>query len=327
MRKLTITALILGLGAVIALVAWQGFGTVAVAFADLGWGILLMVPFYAVFLLVGAASWRMVFVSGQAPNFGPALLGLWIGTSVNVLLPVATIGGEFAKARVLTRYGMGGIDAGGSVVVDTTVQALSLVLWGLIGIGVLMAISIGTALYVSLLAAVLLFGLAVAVLIGLQRAGMFAFLARVSSRLFPTLSIDGVSQMATNLDANIRSLYARPWRVAGATGLRLLARIAMVGEVWIAAALMGQGITVWDAVMLKSLSMALRGAAFFVPAGLGVQEGAFIVVGTLAGLPPDLTLALSLATRAREVLTSIPALLVWRRIEGATLRTLLSHRE
>ena len=327
MSRLTVAALIFGLGAVVALVAWLGFGTVAVAFAELGWGILLMVPFYALCLLVSTASWRMIFVSGQAPNFGTALLGLWIGTSVNVLLPVATIGGEFAKARILTRYGMVGIDAGGSVVVDTTVQALSLVLWGLIGIGILLGTSVGTAPYVALLASLLMFGLAMAALIGMQLVGMFAFLARVSSRLSSVMSIHGVPQVAANLDANIRTLYRQPWRIAGATGMRLLARISMVGEVWIAAALMGYGITVWDAIMLKSLSMALRGAAFFVPAGLGIQEGAFILVGTLAGLPPELTLTLSLATRAREIISSIPALFVWRKIEGAALATLLLHRD
>ena len=326
LRRLTILAFILGLAAVAVLVAWQGFGAVATALADLGWGILLMMPFYALFLALGTASWRMVFVSGRAPDFWPAALAIWIGASVNVLLPVATIGGEVAKARVLTRFGIQGLEAGGSVVVDTTVQALSLVLWGMVGLVVLLGVSTGTEVPVAALAVLVVFAIGIAAFIGLQRAGMFGHLARIVGGLVPALAFDGAMRGAAGLDANVRALYAQPWRVIGATALRLLARVAMVGEVWVAAAMMGQAITVWDAVMLKSLSMALRGIAFVVPGGLGVQEGAFIVIGTIVGLPAELTLALSLATRAREILSSIPALLVWRRLEGATLAALLSRR-
>ena len=69
---------------------------------------------------------------------------------------------------------------------------------------------------------------------------------------------------------------------------------------------MGQSISLWDLIMLRSLISALRGAAFVVPGAWGLQEGGFIVIGGLIGLPPDFMLALSLATRAREFVISVP---------------------
>lgn len=63
----------------------------------------------------------------------------------------------------------------------------------------------------------------------------------------------------------------------------------------------------------------MRSAAFAVPGGLGVQEGGFVVVSLLIGVPPEVSLALSLAKRVRELLVGVPALLAWQVAEGRLL--------
>jgi hypothetical protein len=72
--------------------------------------------------------------------------------------------------------------------------------------------------------------------------------------------------------------------------------------------------------MLESLTYAMRSAAFFVPSGWGVQEGAYVVLGAMVGLSPGTALALSLAKRAREITIGVPALLTWQAIETRALR-------
>jgi uncharacterized membrane protein YbhN (UPF0104 family) len=47
-----------------------------------------------------------------------------------------------------------------------------------------------------------------------------------------------------------------------------------------------------------------------IPGSLGVQEGGYLLLAPLVGLPPDAALALSLAKRAREILLGLPGLLV-----------------
>ena len=42
-----------------------------------------------------------------------------------------------------------------------------------------------------------------------------------------------------------------------------------------------------------------------------MQEGGFIVVGTLVGLSPTHALVLSLVKRVREILLGVPGLLSW----------------
>ena len=71
--------------------------------------------------------------------------------------------------------------------------------------------------------------------------------------------------------------------------------------------------------MLKSLSSTLSDVAFIIPNSYGVQEGAYVVLGALMGLPADFMLALSLATRLRELVVDLPGLLVWQHVEGAAL--------
>jgi hypothetical protein len=68
--------------------------------------------------------------------------------------------------------------------------------------------------------------------------------------------------------------------------------------------------------MLRSLTSTMGDFAFIIPNAYGVQEGAFILIGTLIGLPPDVCLALSLALRIRDVLLDPPGLLTLHHIES-----------
>ena len=61
--------------------------------------------------------------------------------------------------------------------------------------------------------------------------------------------------------------------------------------------------------MLESLSQAARTAAFAIPGGLGVQDGALLLLCAQIGLGAETGLALSLAKRCRELVLGLPGLL------------------
>ena len=71
--------------------------------------------------------------------------------------------------------------------------------------------------------------------------------------------------------------------------------------------------------MLKSLSSTLSDAAFVVPNSYGVQEGAFVVLGSLVGIAAPMALAISLAIRIRELIIDVPGLVFWQHAEGRAL--------
>ncbi len=83
----------------------------------------------------------------------------WVEPSIPCL-PVATIGGEIAKARLLILWGQpGGVDASASVLVDKTVQALALVPWAIIGTSLLVYLAIDNELAKLIMLGTFLLGL------------------------------------------------------------------------------------------------------------------------------------------------------------------------
>ena len=120
---------------------WQGVAIIAEHLSAAGWSILLVALFIPPDLLLRTASFQLLFAPGRVPRFADTALAMWIGSSVNFLLPVATVGGEFVKARILTLRKVSGVDAAASVVLDKTVQALSVLLWALIGIAILAVVA------------------------------------------------------------------------------------------------------------------------------------------------------------------------------------------
>ncbi|MFQ5955376.1 MAG: lysylphosphatidylglycerol synthase domain-containing protein [Kiloniellales bacterium] len=321
MNRTSTIGMLLGLAAVTALVAWQGVATVGGALASIGWGMLLFIVIYLPHLVLGTISWRLLFDAGRAPRIGPAIYAVWIGGSVNWLLPVASIGGELVKARLVMNRGVRETDAGASIVVDKTVQALSIVLWVLIGLCLLVWLKPDPPLMVGVFLGLVLFTGTLFIFLAIQRAGAFGFLSGTIARLSGSAFWHRVAGKADQMDATIRALYDRPVRITCSVLLRLGARLALAGEVWLAAYLMGAPIGVVEAVMLKSLAAGARSAAFTIPGGLGAQEAGFMVFGALVGLTPELMLSISLATRVRELMIGLPGLIAWQLIEGRALAT------
>jgi hypothetical protein len=54
----------------------------------------------------------------------------------------------------------------------------------------------------------------------------------------------------------------------------------------------------------------------FIPNALGVQEGAYILLGPIFGVGADTALAMSVLKRARDIAIGVPVLLVWQAAEG-----------
>ena len=316
MKVLSYLGLGVGIGLLIALLVWQGFGTVLGLLLDTGWSLLLLPLVWLPMLLPATLSWRMLFLPGRTPSFLQTLHALWMGRAVNTLLPVASVGGEVVKARLLVLWGVSGADATASVVVDKTVQVFAVLLLGLISALLLLRLAVDDALAAALLAGIVVLAAATAGFIVAQRAGLFGFATRTTARLTNSDFWKGLVEGAGEVDAVIGQLYRRSARIVVSTGLRLIAFTYPAVEVWLAAYLLGFPIGLLEAILLRGLSNTLSDIAFFVPNAYGVQEGAYIALGALVGMPAETALALSLATRIRELVVDAPGVIAWQHAEG-----------
>ena len=59
------------------------------------------------------------------------------------------------------------------------------------------------------------------------------------------------------------------------------------------------------------MELLIRSVAFFIPAGIGVQELAFVVIGDYVGLSSPVSFSIAIGRRIREILVGIPAIGTW----------------
>jgi putative membrane protein len=317
--KTSFAGLLAGLAFVGVLVAWQGLDQVAGILGTAGWSLLLVCLLAPPEALLASEAWRHLFPSDRKPGIWQTLCASWMGVAVNTLLPVATIGGEIVKARVLTLWGSLASDTVSTTIVDKTVQAIVILFSGLIGIAVLATLVPAEEVLLGGLIGAVALALGIGGFVAVQLLGSFTFLANSGARLLKAWRWQNSAVAGERLDDAIRAIYRRPGAIALACGLRMAGSIWLVSEIVLASHLLGQPIGLPEAIMLRALVGAIRGLLFVVPAGLGLQEGGYVALGALIGLPADLMLALSLASRVREIAPAIPFLILWQHIEGRAL--------
>ncbi len=311
--------LLLGLLLLIALLLWQGALDVLRLLMESGWYLLLLPLVWLPSFIPATESWRYLFRPGEAPPFRRCVLATWIGRAVNNTLPVASIGGEVIKARLLVIWGYNGIAASSSVIVDKTVQVVAVVLWGLTGVVLLLSMSLNNSLAIFALAGFGILTLSAVALFYFQRAGMFGFLAHHGGKLLKVEGWEGVKLSAREVDGVVYASYLRRRRFILACLVKTLGLVLQTAEVWLGCYLLGHPVSLMEAAMLKSLTSTLSDIAFIIPNAYGIQEGLFIALGALVGLDPELCLALSLALRIRDLILDPTGLLLLHHYESRQL--------
>ena len=306
----------LGLSLLIGLLVWQGFLDILKLLLASGWLLLLLPLAWFPVLLPATQGWRQLFRPEQTPSFSHGLLALWMGRAVNNLLPVASIGGEVVKARLLSIWGVGGVHAAASVMVDKAVQVLALACWALAGVLLLLFLHGDRALLPYIAGGILFLVFSGGGLIIVQRLGLLGAMAKLAGKLVKHESWDNITFSATEVDQVIRELYGDKLKVLLATLYRLSSLALHTFELWLACYLLGRPIDLVEALLLRSLTATLSDLAFIIPNAYGVQEGAFILIGALIGFDPEFSLALSLSLRIRDLVFDPVGLITLHLVES-----------
>ncbi len=321
--KIQITVWLLGLaGAALFtfLLIHQGAARVGKAFAAAGWAIVAVVAYhFAVPIFLDALAWWVLFPKSDRLPLRSLLWMRWIGESVSTLVPSAAVGGDIVRARLAAINGAPLPVAAGSVLVDLTLGVFTQAAFTVLGLVLLVTVS-GQRNFVRPTLVGTLIGVAGgAGFYFVQRRGMFRFLARIIARLANSPEWQSLVQRGETLDRTIRTLYARRRAVVMCCLWTITSLVAGSGEIWIALHALDLHATFVNALILQSMVLTIRSAAFAVPGGLGVQEGGYLFVGNLLGIPGDAAFALSLIARVRELALGIPGLISWQLIEARRL--------
>ena len=245
----------------------------------------------------------------------------WVTTvreAVDRLLPVATVGGGVVGVRLIRWRGLAAAPVGATVIVEILLTLIVLYLFTALGLFLLVDYDTTGQAYRRLVIA-LLFALPVPVITALLLRYGSVF-ARLQKFLRPLVGAGALSAGAASLDDELRACLHRGWTLFFAGALQLAAFISGSFEIWLALRLFGHPVGAKAALVLESMTQAMRHLAFVVPAGLGVQEAGLVLFGHALGISSEMALAVSMAKRLREVLCGLPALVSWQWLEGRRLR-------
>ncbi|MBV9736419.1 MAG: flippase-like domain-containing protein [Acidisphaera sp.] len=322
MKTLSVVLALAGLALGTLLVGWIGFARVAQATLSVGWGgFALLAVWQAVLFGVLGFAWHAVLPSGTAP----VRLAAWarmVRDAAGTCLPFSQMGAFLFGARALSLHGVSWTRAAASTVVDVTAEFLGQIGFAALGLAVLLGRVPDSALTRPLAAGLGLALAAAAGFVGAQLGAGRAF--RLLARRIAAGWVHGAVLHVDALQSELAGLYRRGPRLALAVGLHGLAWIGTGAGTWIAYRLLGADIDLSVGLAVEGLTDALLGVAFLVPGYAGVQEAGYATIGAIFGLPPELSLGVSLLRRARDLALGVPILLSWQLLEarrvGATGR-------
>lgn len=272
---------------------------------SLNWLILVVISAYLIIYFFDTMGWRMAFRKEvKLPNLWRFFLARQAGEAINYTTPSAYIGGEPVKAIVLKeRYGVDIVDGLSSVVIAKTTLFLSKVVFLLMGV----VLALKFLRLESLVAAGILWtfigvlGLFV-VFILLQRKGLFVLGLKIARKLkLSGMSGDRQAHLE-EIDRAIGNFYLNDrLRLFGSFLFHLLGWIAGLVEVYIILYFMGVRVDWVRAFVIEVFMKTANSAFFFVPAAIGVQEGAGYAALAALGMGGEIGVALSVIKRIREI--------------------------
>jgi putative membrane protein len=319
MRFVPIVAAILGLLLGTCIVGYYGFGAVGSALIAIRWsGFFVVLAYHLALIWFLGLAW---YIALPPPRPSGPLTMVWgrlIRDSGSEVLPLSQLGGFVMGARAAIVAGLPGPLSFASTVVDVTLETLAQLVYALIGLVLLLWLhpdaTVARPLAIGLGVGVI----AVFAFVLVQRHGM-GVVERMAERFAPRWLPVKTGFQTRTLKHNLNAIYAHTAGPRAGFVLHLAAWIANSAEAWIALRFMGAPLSFAAVLSMESLLYALRSFAFFVPNAVGVQEGGYVMLGALFGLPPETALALSLLKRARDLTLGVPALLVWQAVEGGRL--------
>lgn len=311
MTRSALITLVVGLAAVAFLVAANEPAEIfALLGAAGGLGMLAVIALRLPQILFAALGWAPLIDGPGRPGWAALVRMRWIRDSVNALLPVAQVGGEFVRVRLLVHRGIGAAPATASVAVDLATELAAQFVFAAIGVAVLLRLPHqGQAAAEWAVVAAALCGAMALGFLAAQRWGLFSLVERLLPKLAGKAA--GRAGMAGLHQAVLR-LHRAPRRLWSSGAAHLVSWLLGTLEAWAALRVLGVEAGLAEALVIESLGQLARSLGFMVPGAFGVQEGGFVLACGLFGIPPEQALAFALVRRIRDVAFALPGLAAWR---------------
>jgi putative membrane protein len=302
------------------LVGAYGFGRIAKAMLSVGApGFALFCAWQLLVIAILGGAWRAIVPLTRMRTLAIFVWGRMVRDSAASCLPFTQVGGFVLGARAVTLHGISRSVATISTVVDITAEFATEILFAAGGLLILLGRTSNPAVALPTEIGLGIALIAAAAVLWLQR-GIVPMLFRLGRRILGSWLMNDGSARAEISEAELAAMYGDSGRLALGAALHLLGWIGKGVGNWIAFWLLGSNVGLMEALAIEGLLHVMLAAAVLVPGYAGVQEAGYVGLGALFGLPPEVSLGVSLIRRARDLAIGVPILLIWQIFEMRRLR-------
>ncbi len=321
LKSFSIAFALLGLMAGTVLIGWFGFAPIAKTVFSAGLaGFTVFCGCQMLLFVILGLAWYAVVPITYKGRAGVFIWGRMVRDAAASCLPFSQVGGFVLGARAVTLHGIPWSVAAISTMVDLTAEFVAEVIFAIAGVMIILArasdMSMSAPIAVSL---GLTFLLGVAVVRFQPRiAPLFA---RATGKALGKW-VGNAGERADFSEAEVMRMYGSSRKVAIGTAVHVLGWVGKGAGNWLAFRLLGADIDLPAGLAIEGILHVLLAPASMIPGYAGVQEAGYAWLGTLFGVSPELSLAVSLLRRARDLAVGIPILLIWQFIEMRRLRVM-----
>jgi putative membrane protein len=319
MKRLSYALALLGVLGTILLVSYFGFGSITSAVGNVGWAeFSAIVGWQLVLFIILGLAWDAIMPPRETRRTWVLIWGRMVRDASANCLPFSQLGGFVFGARAVTLHGIEWHTATASTIVDVTAEFLAQITFAALGLGFLLARAPKSNLAVPAEVGIGVALVAGVAFIALQK-GVAPLFAKIGARIAGNRLSDAQERMEV-LQSEMKLIYGHTGKLVVGYGLHLIGWLGTGVAGWITYRALGVPIDFDDALAIEALLSALAAVTFLVPVNAGVQEAGYAGLGAVFGVAPELSLAVSLVRRARDIMVGVPILLLWQYLEVRRLR-------
>jgi uncharacterized protein (TIRG00374 family) len=264
---------------------------------------------FGIAMVSGVTAWALTFRNASLSAAWTVKLWLvvMVGEAFNMLTPLGAFGGEPFKALLLKRhYDISYTEGAASLVLIQTANSLAQV-----------PFAIRTDLLPKTLEAWILAATAfiAAFMVFVYLALRFRLLAKLPARMENADSAAKLTEaigFLTDIEERLFHFVRNtPRRSAAALLFAFMSWVLGAVEIYLVFAFLDAPISFADAWIVETVIVLVRSATFFVPAHIGVQDGALTLVGKALSGSNEIGLAIALIRRGRELFWAGVGLLIY----------------
>lgn len=263
-------------------------------------------------LFFDAMAWK-VFIKNENFSILWSFIITWVSQASGKFFPTGTVTGEFIRIYLGTKKGLSFHESSSTVFADLVIATFSLFLIASLSFLIVLSNNViffqnDNSFYIVISLLILLSGCVFFYFFIKRR--LLKFFLNLKNPLNFKLKRNNI-KLLLKIDYSLFKISSNKLNIFKATITRLLGWISGALEIYVFLMIINVEVSFVDVILIEAFTGVIRSVVFFIPAGLGVQELAFVIIGSHVGLSDSVSFSMAIGRRIREIGVGLPAILTW----------------